>query len=287
VSPELDFADAESAEPQAVEPEAAEPEIVEAEIAEPESAQPEIVEPEIVKPESIEAVEADFVEEEISSADEGEIPVAQMTMVDHGDFRLQREFSSLETGSRSGKVFMLALIAVIGLAALLPFAFPQTLTANFWNAQLAGLKSVSGPPAEPVRATRTANVPVPSPAAAAPVLRREPVAPLPVEPPPAANANEAVIQDALPTAPPSPSPQPRLRAAVPAKPSGGGFYAMVPGPDGTLTSRYFSSDSGPGSESRPAVPKRSEGGEEKGVYAMAPGPDGTLRYQYFPPKPSR
>ena len=64
---------------------------------------------------------------------------------------------------------------------------------------------------------------------------------------------------------------------------------MVPGPDGTLTSRYFSADSGREGRSAndPAVPKRVEDGGEKGVYAMAPGPDGTLRYQYFPPKPPR
>ena len=291
-SPELDFAGAESAEPQTVEPAAAAPEIDEPEIAAPETAELEIAEPEIAEPEigetePIEAVEADFAGEEISSADEGEISVPPPVVVDHGDFRPQREFSTLETGGRSGKVFMLALVAAVGLVALLPFAFPQTLTADFWNTQLAGLKGMPGSPAEPARATRTANVPAPSAPVAAPVLRREPVAPLPVEPAPAANASETATQDAPAPAPSPPNPQPRQRAAVPAKPSGGGFYAMVPGPDGTLTSRYFSSDSEQGSQSRPAVPKRNEGGEEKGVYAMAPGPDGTLRYQYFPPKPPR
>ncbi|HEY4275150.1 MAG TPA: hypothetical protein VGM68_06675 [Rhizomicrobium sp.] len=265
-------------------------------IAEPDLFEAEPVEAALGETEAVETLSAEPVsaDTEIDCVDEAEELATEVAVADHGDFRPQRAFSIPEQHDRSGKSLLLALVATVGGVALLLYAFPQSLTANFWTAQFVAAKIAVDSPAKPVRTAPVMDTPALAPSLATeapvPVAPPEPTAPVPAQPDPIAGANAPVTQDAPPTVLPKPDQRSRLPAAVkPADNNAGGFYAMVPGPDGTMTSRYFPADPGKdaGSTNGPAVPKETGAGEEKGVYALAPGPDGTLKYQYFPPKRSR
>jgi hypothetical protein len=83
------------------------------------------------------------------------------------------------------------------------------------------------------------------------------------------------------TPPPKSNSKPRATARD--ERSAGGFYAKVPGPDGTLRDTYFpgAPETGSRTPSRkePAVPA-----DAGGFYSRALGPDGTIQYRYFPAK---
>lgn len=193
---------------------------------------------------------------------------------------------SAAKGGQGGTVLIFLLVAAIalGIAAL---AYPEMFTAGYWRAQDAPAATPASPPAvqpPPVRPTAP-PLEQPPPSTPAPELKRAPAEPAP----PAQEAPPLVI-DAAPK-PLSAPGRDVPRASTRDDRGTSGFYAKVPGPDGTLRETFFPAD--PKSDSRmparkePAVPPARPDGS--GFYAKAPGPDGTMELRYFPrlPPPPR
>jgi hypothetical protein len=197
-------------------------------------------------------------------------------------------------GGQGGTVLIFILVAgiALGIAVL---AYPELLTANYWRASQANLGAQSPSPraAEPIHTPAVQPSVPPSPAgnapqpsaetAPAPDLKRMPADPAPPireAPPP------VPVIDATPSAKPAPAPRraSRSRASAPMAQSedrgAGGFYAKVPGPDGSLEYQYFRAD--PKSDQRAPARKEPAVPDVGGFHAKAPGPDGTLQDRYFP-----
>lgn len=164
---------------------------------------------------------------------------------DTADQDLDRQEDILEPTGRgqAGILFLMAAVAALVIVAL---AFPDA--ADFWSAHRA--VSTAGAPA------RAANIPAPAPA----LKRLAP--PAPVSDP---GSNTKPSANAMPEAPPNPRAAARTSGTMVISPDGtvkyenagpskrasarpaasdrgaGGFYAKVPGPDGTLRYQYFPS----------------------------------------------
>lgn len=215
---------------------------------------------------------------------------------------------STTKGGQGGILLAFLLVAAIALG-IVALAHPEILTTSFWRTAGGGNNPAPETASAPAHTTPVSTPPIQQPSLSPPApaldLRGTP------DPTPPAEA-------ATP-APPAPEPAPVqiIDAAAPPKPASatraaprndadtGGFYAKVPGPDGTLQDKFFPSQgkSGKGksgpikSDKAPAVPplSRARGPLDQstvdkgagGFYARVPGPDGTLEYKYFPSKPPR
>jgi hypothetical protein len=212
---------------------------------------------------------------------------------------------STTRGGQGGILLAFFLVAAIALGVV-ALAYPDILTTGFWRT--AGSRNNS------TVETASAPAPVARPPASAPPTGQSPL------PSPAPALDLRGTPDLAPpaeVAPPPPAPKPPVRiidAVTPPKPAAtgprdedgaNGFYAKVPGPDGTLQDKFFPSEGKPGqtrsgpikSDIAPAVPPLAgsrgpvdRGAVDKGTggfYARVPGPDGTLEYKYFPSKPPR
>ncbi|MES2253951.1 MAG: hypothetical protein V4559_02785 [Pseudomonadota bacterium] len=213
---------------------------------------------------------------------------------------------STTRGGQGGILLAFLLVAAIalGVAAL---AYPDILTTGFWRTagsrNNATAETASAPARvarPPVSAPPAEQSPLPPPAPALDLRGTpDPAAPADAANPPAPEPAPVQIIDA------GTPPKPAARTAPRDDGSNGGFYAKVPGPDGTLQSKFFPSEVNPGpaksgpikSDKEPAVPPLAGGRapvdrgtvdkNTGGFYARVPGPDGTLEYKYFPSKPPR
>ena len=169
------------------------------------------------------------------------------------DQDLDRQEDVLEPAGRGqgGILFLMAAVAALAVAAI---SFPNLLTAGFWNAPRAARAAT--PAGAPPRA---ANVPARAANDPAPELQRlvPPANDPGLNAKPAANAMPEAATDQRPAARKSGTmvispdgtvkyenagPAKRASARHAAKDRGaGGFYAKVPGPDGTLRYQYFPS----------------------------------------------
>ncbi|MBS0280215.1 MAG: hypothetical protein JSR25_03575 [Proteobacteria bacterium] len=195
-------------------------------------------------------------------------------------------------GGQGGIVLIFILVAAIALGIAV-LAYPQMLTADYWRAPQTNAGTQSPPPraTEPPAVQPFAAPPAqPSPPASAPALdaapsaEKAPPAPdlkrMPAAPPSAQAPQPSVsVIDAAPK--PAPRQASRPRASEHEDRGAGGFYAKVPGPDGTMEYQYFSAgpDSASPARREPAVP------DAGGFYAKVPGPDGRLQDQYFSRQP--
>jgi hypothetical protein len=257
--------------------------------------------------------------DEVEVPDEKEEAPESEAVAEGGDFTPRREFAMPEPGRRNrGRILLVS--ALLAATAAIAIAFPHALKISFWkgeaakvmpNSQTASIpsmrrvpdKSASAPmpsAVAPATAPRAAE-PVPSPRASPDAGGNRTQAatrgvPPAMEPAPLPQSNPKAGEDAAGAAvPAAPAPElavrPRQRAATPENSPGSGqdgFYAMVPGPDGTMTYRYFSADPEPKSGAGRANSRTNRTDrEDRGVYAKAPGPDGRMEYRYFPPPPAR
>ena len=179
-------------------------------------------------------------------------------------------------GGQGGIVLIFILVAAIGLGIAV-LAYPQMLTADYWRN--SGTQSPLPRAPQPTNAPAVQPPPLPAeqPAPPVPELKRAPA-----EPPSAEAPRPSVpVIDATPA--PVPRQASRPRASERDDRGAGGFYAKVPGPDGTMEDQYFSAD--PDSVTRPPARKEPAVPDTGGFYAKVPGPDGTLQDQYFPRRP--
>lgn len=204
-------------------------------------------------------------------------------------------------GGQGGTILIFVLVAAIAFGITV-LAYPEMLTAAYWRTPGTQPNSVpQNPPraAEPPAAPATlpaappAEQPAPSPDLSAAPAPPAPPSSLPVPDanavpaPPAQEAPPPPVSviDATPSAKPVPAPKPKPspRASTRDDRGAGGFYAKVPGPNGTMEYQYFpahpDSDASVPARKEPAVP------DTGGFYAKAPGPDGRLQYRYFPRQP--
>ncbi|MEP6831287.1 MAG: hypothetical protein ABI963_13175 [Rhizomicrobium sp.] len=196
----------------------------------------------------------------------------------------QEEYVQRPVSTRRGRGgIILAFFTVAALAALVAVAlvFPDMLRADFWRTPEPAVKSKveavrTALPAAPAPAPSPAAVAQPVPPPAPPVL----IIHADSNPPPVEPAKTAV-PEAKPT-PPAMRPTKRDQAD---DRSARGFYAKVPGPDGTLKDTYFPSKPTP--DSRPAKVSKAGNRSAGGFYAKVPGPNGTLEDKFFPSTPSR
>jgi hypothetical protein len=195
----------------------------------------------------------------------------------------QEEYVRRPVSTRRGKGGILLALFTVAAMALVAVAlvFPDMLRADFWRTPEPAVKSK----VEAVRiALPPAPAPAPTPAAAAQSVP-PPAPPVLVihadsNPPPAGPAKTAVPE-------PTPTP-PALRTTKPDQADdrgASGFYAKVPGPDGTLKDTYFPSQPTPAT--RPAKVGKTDNHSAGGFYAKVPGPNGTLEDKFFPSIPSR
>jgi len=184
--------------------------------------------------------------------------------------------ASAKVGS-AGIIFAFFLVVAIGVI-IVAFTAPEMLTAQFWRGTAA---TQSPAPAPPPAMAPAKNAPPAEPAPPPPSMPAP--ARVPDLPAPALNVAPPGAAKPEPTAPPP------ARAARPAaRDETGGFYAKVPGPDGTLEYKFFPSEgsSGPSQpgQSRSSRSSPTDARSEGGFYARVPGPDGTLQNKYFPPE---
>jgi hypothetical protein len=197
-------------------------------------------------------------------------------------------------------VLLFVLIAGIGIA-IMALAYPQMLTAAYWRTPRAQTITPNTPlQAAPALPPPAASHDIPPVERTPPPLDlRGPLAAPQTAPPSAAppHATTAPPAQAAPPPPVEQAPPPSLPATKPVtngKTStrgpapddrSKGFYAKVPGPDGTLEYQFFPFD--PKMDPRRPAPKEAAPPDQGGFYAKAPGPDGTMQYRYFPSKPPR
>jgi len=221
-----------------------------------------------------------------------------------------REPVHVAKGGQGGTILIFILVAgiALGIAAL---AYPQMLTAAYWrHAQTGSVPQgplrAAEPPATPAAPSAEQTPPAPAPALNAAPAPSADAAPPPAPPAPDAKAAPTPATPAKEASPPpamkpalapnananpvaAPKPKPRAAARDDRSTNGiadrdaGGFYAKVPGPNGTMEYQYFPAD--PKMDRRMPAPKEPAVPDMGGFYAKAPAPDGTMQYRYFPSKP--